>query len=39
MDIGALSEEAARKNAPVEAAAMDHGDAAGLMLQVIGGGQ
>ena len=39
MDIGALSEEAARRDAPVEAAAMDHVGAAGLLFQAIGGGR
>lgn len=38
MDVGALSEEAARRNAPNEAAAMDHVGAARLVMQAIGGG-
>ena len=38
MDVRALSEEAARRNAPNEAAAMDHVGAARLVMQAIGGG-
>ena len=39
IDVAGRMSDAARAGSPVEAAAMDHGRAAGLLMQAIGGGR
>lgn len=39
MDVGALAEQSARRDSPVEAGAVDYSKAAGMLMQVIRGGR